>query len=134
MGTWKPRGSNTSRGHCSRKPSIGFRPKRRLLRRVATHTPDSDTLHSLARARGYTLKETRTRTQDRPDSKTWHLRLRLYDDWEGDERARLSIWENGADRETIALTTHADEPALERGIERWLDQLPDRLGARRAPA
>ena len=63
----------------------------------------------------------------------WHLHLRLYDDWEGHERERLSIWENGADRETIALTTHAGEPALERGIERWLNELPDRLGARRGP-
>ena len=49
-------------------------------------------LYPLARARGYTLKETRTRIEDRPDRKSWHLHLRLYDVPEGQERARLSIW------------------------------------------
>ena len=86
-------------------------------------------LYHLARTRGYRLKETRTRTDNRPDNNTWHLRLRLYDEREGHERARLSIWENADDREKIALTMHVGEPALDRAIACWLDELPNRLGA-----
>ncbi len=55
---------------------------------------------------------------DRPVQ--WHLRMRVYDQHEGAEDARISVWQEHDLEGAIAVEQHAPEAPLRPHMDLWL--------------
>ena len=69
---------------------------------------------------GYEVKETRefAVTLDQPVQ--WHLRMRVYDQHERAEDARISVWQERDLDSAIAVEHHAPEAPLQPHLDLWL--------------
>ena len=69
---------------------------------------------------GYEVKETRefAANLDRPVQ--WHLRMRVYDQHERAEDARISVWQERDLHGAIAVEHHAPEAPLQPHMDLWL--------------
>ena len=73
-----------------------------------------------ARVAGYKVKETREFAANLDQPLQWHLRMRVYDQHEGAEDARISVWQEHDLEGAIAVEQHAPEAPLRPHMDLWL--------------
>ena len=73
-----------------------------------------------ARVAGYVVKETRDFAANIGQPIQWHLRMRVYDQHEGAEDARISVWQEQDLEGAIAIEQHAPEAPLPPHMDLWL--------------
>ena len=73
-----------------------------------------------ARVAGYKVKETREFAALIDQPIQWHLRMRVYDQHEGAEDARISVWQEHNLEGAIAVEQHAPDAPLPPHMDRWL--------------
>lgn len=69
---------------------------------------------------GYQVKETRAFAANVDQPVQWHLRMRVYDQHEGAEDARISVWQERDLNGAIAVEHHAPEAPLQPHMDLWL--------------
>ena len=69
---------------------------------------------------GYEVKETREFASNLDQPVQWHLRMRVYDQHEGAEDARISVWQEHNLEGAIAVEQHAPEAPLRPHMDLWL--------------
>ena len=103
----------------------------------ATHVAPADNANGRlreiwlnARGDGYKVKETRGFAANRDRIVQWHLRLRAYDQHEGAERVRISVWQEHDIDGSIAIEEHTPEVPLPPHLTLWLRRCKHPLRAK----